>query len=331
MPSNCRSPALPLALSLALSLLACAAGAGTADRYRQAGPEAIEVIETTWHDASRKRDLPLRVYRPRALGSAPGSYPLILFSHGLGGSARAGELWGRHWASHGFVSLHLQHPGSDAGLLRDASGGRQRPRDALGKGANAEQFKARLEDVRFVLDELARRRSQGEWREIDLDRIGMSGHSFGARTTMALSGERFPQAGNMAEPRLKAALALSPAAAGRPEHWPERFGSIRLPFMSITGSRDEDVLGTGASPQNRREPYRFMPQPDKYLLVIDGAAHHQFSGNTRLEADTSSSAVMALSTAFWRAHLRGDSEASQWLRDGGAREWLGGRGSYEFK
>jgi len=330
MPRTSPACALPLALSLALSLLACAAGAASADRYAQAGPEAIEIVEATWHDAGRQRDLALRLYRPKA-PARDSSRPLIVFSHGLGGSNRAGELWGAHWASHGFVSLHLQHPGSDTGLLREARSGQMRPREALGRGANAQQFQARLDDVRFVLDELERRQARGEWRDIDLSQVGMSGHSFGARTTMALAGERFPRIGGLAEPRFKAALAFSPAAPGRPEQWPARFGSIRLPFLSITGSRDDDVMGTGASPENRREPYRHMPAPDKYLLVIEGAAHDNFGGRARLANDAASPIVLAVSTAFWRAHLRGDKEASQWLRDGGAREWLGARGTYEFK
>ncbi len=321
---------LVLALAFASCFPARAAAAQRPGEYSQAGPEAVELSQTTWLDSARQREVPVRVYRPKGAGATQGPRPLILFSHGLGGSNRAGELWGRHWASHGFISLHLQHPGSDVGLLKEARSSGERPREALSRGANAAQFRARIDDVRFVLDELARRQAKGEWLDIDLSRVGMSGHSFGARTTMALAGERIPRIGSLADPRIRAGMALSPAAPGPPVQWPARFGAIRLPFLSITGSRDEDVLGTGATPQNRREPFRHMPAPDKYLLVIDGAEHSQFGGRSNQANDTTALSVLAFSTAFWRAYLHGDSQAQHWLRED-ARRWLATRGSYEFK
>ena len=39
--------------------------------------------------------------------------PLVVFSHGIGGSRRGYSYLGQHWASHGVASLHLQHIGSD--------------------------------------------------------------------------------------------------------------------------------------------------------------------------------------------------------------------------
>ena len=38
---------------------------------------------------------------------------MIVFSHGLGGTRDGYEYLGRHWASYGYVSVHLQHKGSD--------------------------------------------------------------------------------------------------------------------------------------------------------------------------------------------------------------------------
>jgi Platelet-activating factor acetylhydrolase, isoform II len=41
---------------------------------------------------------------------------LIAFSHGIGGSRRDYSYLGRHWASKGYASLHVQHVGSDNAL-----------------------------------------------------------------------------------------------------------------------------------------------------------------------------------------------------------------------
>jgi len=71
---------------------------------------AVEIQRTTWHDANRDRDVPVKIYSPK---SGNGPFPVIIFSHGLVGSREGYEYLGRHWASRGYVSVHLQHYGSD--------------------------------------------------------------------------------------------------------------------------------------------------------------------------------------------------------------------------
>src|ERR1700712_5603134 len=63
-----------------------------------------------WHDAARARDLPVKLYFP-VEGVAP--FPVIIFSHGVGGSREAFSYLGETWASHGYVAVFLQHPGTD--------------------------------------------------------------------------------------------------------------------------------------------------------------------------------------------------------------------------
>src|SRR5579864_3734392 len=72
-------------------------------------------VDVTFHDAARNRDLPLRIYLPT--NTAP--EPVVLFSHGLGGT-RAGSIFlGEHWAARGYVAVFLQHPGSDDSVWKD--------------------------------------------------------------------------------------------------------------------------------------------------------------------------------------------------------------------
>ena len=77
--------------------------------------------------------------------------PLVVFSHGLGGSRRGYRYLGEHFASHGVASLHLQHVGSD----RQLWGGN--PLAMLGRLQTAAQdgeAMARVQDLRFALDML---------------------------------------------------------------------------------------------------------------------------------------------------------------------------------
>ena len=66
-------------------------------------------VDVTIHDATRNRDLPVRVYLPT--NTTP--EPVVLFSHGLGGTRAGSVFLGEHWAARGYVAVFLQHPGSD--------------------------------------------------------------------------------------------------------------------------------------------------------------------------------------------------------------------------
>jgi predicted dienelactone hydrolase len=145
-------------------------------------PVRASVQDSSWTDAARNRTLPLRVRRPESAGP----WPLVLFSHGLGGSRDGGEAWGQAWCEAGCVVIHLQHPGSDTAVWAQGL-------TALRCAANPAQLLNRVADVHFVLDEVQRLHvaADSDWRRVRLDAIGMSGHSFGAQTVAALAGRPF--------------------------------------------------------------------------------------------------------------------------------------------
>jgi predicted dienelactone hydrolase len=329
---------LLLAAGIGLAGAAGDPAASPASRLAVAGESRVDVRDFEWTDAARGRTVPVRVRTPRD-GDAP--LPVIIHSHGLGGSREGGAAWGEHWASHGYLVIHVQHPGSDEQLWQAKAGDAAGAMKALLAGANGRQLAARVQDVRFVLDEAARRKAAGDpaFRTADLTRVGMSGHSFGAQTTLALAGQRFGRIPGIApffEPRIGAALALSPNARGRGEDLDVRFGSIQVPFLSITGTRDGDVIGDGTTPASRTRPFEHMNPPGKYLAVFDGGDHRVFGGqrmrgtpsggDARIQAGTK-----ALTLAFWDAHLRGDRRAREWLESGGPRGILGPADRFETK
>jgi predicted dienelactone hydrolase len=315
--------------ALVLASLAVAAE----DRWMRPGAATVGIVQEEWHDASRSRVLPVKLYVP----AGAGPFPIIVFSHGLGGSREGGRAWGEFWASHGYLCIHLQHPGSDETLWKGAAPSERM--QALRQGANGRELVARTRDVRFAIDEIRRRHAarEGPLAAADPERIGMSGHSFGAVTTQAVSGQRYRAgagAGELAEPRVRAAIAFSPSAPGGERAAAHAFGGIAIPFFGITGTADGDVLGNGATPENRALPVRYMTPPDKYLLVLDGADHMFFNGQPELprRRAAGSSAQLELAqaatTAFWDAYLRNDPAAQRWLADGGFAQRLGGAGEF---
>src|SRR5208283_2755635 len=149
-------------------------------------------VDLTVHDAARNRDLPVRVYLPA--NTAP--EPVVLFSHGLGGSRTGSVFLGEHWAARGYVAVFLQHPGSDDSVWKDEPA-QQRMR-AMRQAASLDNFMLRVHDVPAVLDQLAiwnADKTSPLAGRLDLKKVGMSGHSFGAVTTEAVSGESLPAGG----------------------------------------------------------------------------------------------------------------------------------------
>ena len=283
-------------------------------------PRTLDLVVA---DEGRGREIPLRVYLPRDGSPAP----VVLFSHGLGGSREGNATLGTHWALRGYVAVFLQHPGSDSSVWRDVPP-RQR-RGAMEQAAGAQNFLLRVKDVKAVLDQLAR------WNEgaghslagrLDLRRVGMSGHSFGAVTTQAVSGQRAPGGLSLTDSRIRAAIAMSPSRPRRGGDAAEAFGGVGIPWLLMTGTKDLAPIG-GADLESRLAVFPALPPGGKYELVLDGAEHSAFTdralpGDTAPRNPNHHRVILALTTAFWDAWLREDPDARRWLDGDGPRAVL---------
>ena len=144
-----------------------------------------QILDLTVNDLGRKRDIPIRVYLP----SDTFPSPMVFFSHGLGGSREGSAYLGQHWAARGYVVVYVQHPGSDTSVWQ------KKPviecMAAMKRAANPQNFLLRVKDIHVVLDQLESwnaSRDSALVGRLDPKRVGMSGHSFGALTTQAVSG-----------------------------------------------------------------------------------------------------------------------------------------------
>jgi predicted dienelactone hydrolase len=200
---------------------------------------------------------------------------------------------------------------------------------ALNQAASPENFLLRVQDVPAVLNQLAAwntARTNGLSGRLDLQKIGMSGHSFGALTTQALSGESMPIGGQKYnDPRIKAAVIFSPSAPliGSATR---AFGSVKIPWMLMTGTKDLAPIGH-VDMKSRRAVYPALHGAPKYELVLNNAEHSVFiesplPGDKEPRNPNHHRVILALSTAFWDAHLRGNREALAWLNGPGPRSAL---------
>ncbi len=287
-----------------------------------AGPT---VVEGSWTNQANGRVVSYLARIPEA----PGKRPTVLLSHGLGGSKEGLEYLGSHWASRGYLVIHLQHPGSDSSILAGMLFARER---ALKTATSVEEFTARVQDAKLALDKL--RVTPGLAEHHDAGEVAVAGHSYGGRTSMALSGERFPAAPgvDLSDPRIRAAIVLSPP----PYSGAERFASIGIPQFHITGTKDTTPIEESKDPAMRLCPYRESTNNPSYLVVLDGADHMAFSGRipmgdaARRKSYTRWHDLLAeATTRFLDATLRADREARNWLDGDGLLKTVGPAGKVE--
>lgn len=267
--------------------------------YGSRGAVDVCIEDGEWLDAHRSRLIRWRHYRPQ-LGAAA---PLIIYSHGLGGSRRSGEDWLAHWASWGIGALALQHPGTD-----EAAAGNSplALRHLLRSATDQAQLASRQADLMFALDAAE--------RQMAVSRFGIAGHSYGAVSALRLIGEQRGMDDAAADPRIAAAILFSPSARGGTPPMEQRFANVTLPCLHLTGSTDDGIGPGDIDAADRRLPYRHSRSPGQLLLVLHGAGHLTFAGQGSGAADHRR-LLAGASSAFWLSRLQGDPEAGNWLSE----------------
>ena len=276
-----RGWSLVLALLVALPIGLLQGGAIAADATAPAteqSPQATQAPYSTydleWTDLSRGRPVPVRLYLPAA-ASSENPVPLVVFSHGIGGSRSGYSYLGRYWASQGFASLHVQHVGSDTSLwFGNPFGLPGRLRDA----AQEDEAIARVHDLHLALDRLL---ASDLASRIDARHIVAAGHSYGANTALLAVGARVERNGqimDLRDPRIKAAILISsPPFYGTPA--PGRIlASVTVPTLHITATEDViRVPGYYSGAEDRVAVFDAVGGPRKTLAVFAGGSHSMFT------------------------------------------------------
>lgn len=172
-------------------LLAAAAQAAAA----QASADSVGVRHVNYHAPERDREVSATLWYPAEPGGSatsvgenivftgtpafadapplPGRHPLVVVSHGAGGSGTQFAWLADALVQHGFAVLAPNHPGSTTG-------------DASAQGVV--KLWLRPADVSAALDAAAS--SEGWGDLVDESRVGVFGFSAGGYTAMALAGAR---------------------------------------------------------------------------------------------------------------------------------------------
>ena len=242
---------------------------------------------------------PLMVYGNAMTGGA--CTPVVVFSHGAGGSERGYVYQAQGLAERGWYVIVPGHRESGALVAQsdiEAEGSRQAGLYEL--VTNGSAYAARLQDVGAALD-YARAHCTAKkqpWR-------ALAGHSMGGETVMLEAGARniihlpAPPAG---QDRFDAYVAESPEGPG--VVFPEgAWKGIHKPMFVFTGTLDGAMNG---GPETRLLSYAGLPGDAgcDWLGVIDGATHKTFGGRGP-DQEKRSPLVVGAVDAFLRGAMTG--------------------------
>ncbi len=147
-----------------------------------------------------------------------GPYPFIVFAHGLGSPNNASQVLTTHLASHGYIVIAPAFPLSTF-LAPGGPSTADQPAQAL--------------DVAFLIDTFLAFNTQPAHMfegSIDPDKIGMTGHSNGAMSTVITTYDA-----TLRDTRIKAAMPMSPPGCIFQPGW---YGAVDIPLMVLHGDND---------------------------------------------------------------------------------------------
>lgn len=236
-----------------------------------------------------------------------GPFPVIVFSHGVYGSRDGYKPLVEHWARAGYLVLLPSH--NDRGE------------------PSVSKLVERPLEITHVLDRVpALIEKAGLKGKVDLERIGVGGHSFGGHTAMMSAGLVMtnPKNGNKvvaADKRVDALLVISPAGIDesiRPDAWK----NLVHPAMYVIGSEDVSKR-TGKGAHWRMQAWSGLRSG--WLLWMEGADHDY--GGIAGKGDGNRQHVKILKEAtlkYWDASLKKNADAEGWLDSDALKEKTAG-------
>jgi predicted dienelactone hydrolase len=306
-----RSAALRLGLCALLLAGPAAAQPGAASSLAlPAAAASYSTRDFEWLDTARERRVPVRLYLPDA-ARADAPVPLVVFSHGIGGSRSGYSYLGRFWASRGYASLHLQHVGSDRNVW---AGNPFELVSRLQGAAQEAEAVDRVRDLSFALDQVL----GGELgARLDGQRIVAAGHSYGANTTLLAAGATVQRQGgslSLRDERIKAAIVLSAPPFYGEASAQQILAPVQVPSLHVTAT--EDIIripGYYSGPQDRVAVFDATGSARKTLAVFNGGSHSIFTdragtGGLQLNQQVKE-ATRELSLAFLNSVFKGDDVA----------------------
>ncbi len=263
---------------------------------------AAEINELYWNSAVR--DARVR----------EGKFPLIVFSHGNGGTRTQNTFWCDYLASHGYMVVSADHTANARVTIIKGKPilyqNDQRENSALD----------RPKDMSFLLDQMTLWNGGADSRfggKLDLTKPVAAGMSFGSMTAIRVADQ---------DQRFKAVIAMSGAY--------EEHTNLTVPSLYMLGTEDRTI---GPKGNERIRNVYAKHQRDGFLLEIKNGGHYSFTDIFKIDKnygdgvgqgkrgttgeafnftsmDTTYQIINSYSIAFLGAYVRGEKEYLPFLQ-----------------
>lgn len=200
-----------------------------------------------------------RVNAPVALQSA--KYPVLIFSPGWGGPVTIYTALVEELASHGYIVLGINYPYvSNPVVFPDGRiiNPMKQPEDSIERlKIRTNEYQTWMQDIKFVVDQLVESCNDDDIHQaIDLNCIGVLGHSFGGSVSLGVC---------QSDNRIKAGVDLD----GKIQLWNEEH-ILTVPFLFIVAQHSEKTLQSIEKLVNGT-----IPRPE--LVKLSTADHGSFT------------------------------------------------------
>jgi hypothetical protein len=284
-----------------------------------------EIADAALHDATRNVDIQLNLVFPKIGGKVP----VIIFSPDTRESAACCEALTRDWASHGYAVVQLTRVAVADTEKRSNSVQTIRFKHPMRNGTSAAQAGVRALDMTTVIDSLTMLEMRfPEIRgKLDGAHIGVAGHAFGAVAAEAIAGALVDLPGqprsNLADPRVRAVVCISPQGPGQSGLTEPSFDQLILPYLGVTSERDR-APGNYRAVAWHKAPFERSQPGDKYELFVHGddpisliGQQPVILGDSGGTAESTAPVMIQIrgaTLAFWDAYLKHDLAARRYLR-----------------
>jgi pimeloyl-ACP methyl ester carboxylesterase len=210
----------------------------------------------------------------------PPPWPVVIYSHGLGGSLVSGDFWVDAFVRLGFMVVQPLHlPTSDA--LFDKSDASRTGR-LVKSSLSQDQVPDRVRAIKSLIDNYLTS-ANGPWSHlVERESIVIAGHSYGALTAMALAGRRGLEFAH--HKSIAACILFSPGVGSIP--LASSASAIKVPTLCLTGRYDDyvhigygtDRVRAGVPLANRLAFFENLPKENRRLVFLNEADHMTFAG-----------------------------------------------------
>ncbi len=232
------------------------------------------------------------IYKPKTF--RVGKTPVVLASHGLASNRKYFQKIAEHLASYGYVVAIPEHQNSNYTHFIEMLEGYNR------NIFKVTEFIDRPKDISYLSDELEKRNPSEFQGKLDLENVGVLGHSFGAYTALALAGAQINfdqleidcnqgkashnlslllqcralelprQNYNLRDLRVASVFVVNPVNSSI--FGKNSLSKIEIPLMFAAGS-DDPVTPVVIQIQS----FTGLMGRDRYLLLLEGQTHLDIS------------------------------------------------------